>query len=133
MSKSIAVFGAGPGLGQVVARRYAREGYAITLVGRRRPPLDQLAAKHQRRRDRALITADLADTAAIPALAGRIRAAAGHLDAFYYAPTPEDGFVAAADLSPERAGPFMPLIFYTMLALVQEFLPPCWSGATARS
>ena len=33
MSKSIAVFGAGPGLGQAVARRYAREGYAVTLVG----------------------------------------------------------------------------------------------------
>ncbi len=40
MSNSIAVFGAGPGLGQEVARRYAREGYAVTLVGRRQEPLD---------------------------------------------------------------------------------------------
>ena len=39
MSKSIAVFGAGPGLGQAVARRYAREGYAVTLVARRRSHL----------------------------------------------------------------------------------------------
>ena len=43
MSKSIAVFGAGPGLGQAVARRYAREGYAVTLVARRSEPLDRLA------------------------------------------------------------------------------------------
>jgi NAD(P)-dependent dehydrogenase (short-subunit alcohol dehydrogenase family) len=35
LSKSIAVFGSGPGLGQAVARHYAREGYTITLVGRR--------------------------------------------------------------------------------------------------
>lgn len=34
MSRSIAVFGAGPGLGQAVAHRYAREGYDIVLVGR---------------------------------------------------------------------------------------------------
>ena len=33
-SKTIAVFGAGPGLGQAVARRYAREGYAVVLVAR---------------------------------------------------------------------------------------------------
>ena len=43
MSKSIAVFGAGPGLGQAVARRYARGGYAVTLVARRSEPLDLLA------------------------------------------------------------------------------------------
>jgi len=34
MSTSIAVFGAGPGLGQAVAHRYAREGYAVVLVAR---------------------------------------------------------------------------------------------------
>ncbi len=125
MSKSIAVFGAGPGLGQAVARRYAREGYAVTLVGRRAEPLDRLA------RDLAsagatahVITADLADTGATPRLAERIRAKAGDLDAFYYAPTPNTGFVSAAKLTPQRAEKFMPLIFYTMLALVQEFLPP---------
>jgi NADP-dependent 3-hydroxy acid dehydrogenase YdfG len=33
--KSIAVFGVGPGLGQAVARRYAREGYTVILVARR--------------------------------------------------------------------------------------------------
>ena len=43
MSQSIAVFGAGPGLGQAVARRYAREGYAVVLVARRQEPLGQLA------------------------------------------------------------------------------------------
>ena len=44
MSNSIAVFGAGPGLGQAVARRFAREGYAVTLVGRRPEPLELLAS-----------------------------------------------------------------------------------------
>ncbi len=124
MSKSMAVFGAGPGLGQAVASRYAREGYDLVLVARRREPLGRLA------KDLAsggatvhVITADLSDTGATPRLAEQIRAKTGHLDALYYAPTPDTGFVSAANLTPRHAQSFMPLIFYTMLALVQEFLP----------
>lgn len=124
MSKSIAVFGAGPGLGQAVARRYAREGYAVTLVARRPEPLDRLAEDLTSAGATAhVITADLSDTGATPRLAEQIRAKAGNLDALYYAPTPNTGFVSAADLTPQHAQNFMPLIFYTMLALVQEFLP----------
>jgi short-subunit dehydrogenase len=124
MSRSIAVFGAGPGLGQAVARRYAREDYAVTLVARRAEPLDRLAEDLARAGATAhVITADLADTAAAPRLADHIRAKAGSLDALYYAPTPSTGFVSAANLTPQHAQSFMPLIFYTMVALVQEFLP----------
>lgn len=122
--KSMAVFGVGPGLGQAVARCYAREGYTVVLVARRREPLEHLA------NDLAsagatphVITADLSDTSAIPALAEQIRAKAGNLDAFYYAPTPGGAFVPAANLTPQYAQDFMPLSFYTLLALVQEFLP----------
>jgi short-subunit dehydrogenase len=124
MSPTIAVFGAGPGLGQAVARRYARGGYDVVLVARRRQPLESVA------RDLAdagasahAITADLADTDAVPELAAQIRATVGNLDAFYYAPTPEAGFVPAADLTPVRAEEFMPLAVYSLLALVREFLP----------
>jgi short-subunit dehydrogenase len=123
-ARSIVVFGAGPGLGQAVARRYAREGYTVVLVARRREPLDRLA------RDLAdagatahVLTADLSDTAAVPALAGQIRAKVGRVEAFYYAPTPDGGFVPAANLTPQLARDFMPLSFYTLVALVQEFLP----------
>jgi short-subunit dehydrogenase len=124
VSRSIAVFGAGPGLGQAVARRYAREGYTVTLVGRRPEPLERLAKDLISAGATAhVITADLSDTDATPELAGQIRAQAGHLDVLYYAPTPNTGFVSAASLTPQHAGSFMPLIFYTMLALVQEFLP----------
>src|ERR1700726_3939685 len=92
MSNSIAVFGAGPGLGQAVARRYAREGYAVTLVGRRPEPLDRLAKDLTSAGATAhVITADLSDTGATPRLAEQIRAKAGHLDALYYAPTPNTG------------------------------------------
>jgi len=124
MSRSIAVFGAGPGLGQAVARRYAQEGYAVALVARRPEPLDRLAKDLSSGGAAAhVITADLSDSDAAPRLAEQIRAKDGDLDVMYYAPTPATGFVSAANLTPQHARSFMPLIFYTMLALVQEFLP----------
>jgi len=124
VSKSFAVFGVGSGLGQAVARRYAQEGYTIILVARRREPLDLLANDLASAGATAhVITADLSDTDAVPALAEQIRAKVGHLDAFYYAPTPDGGFVPAANLTPQHAKEFMPLSFYTLVALVQEFLP----------
>jgi short-subunit dehydrogenase len=91
------VFGAGPGLAQAVARHYAREGYAVTLVGRRPEPLNRLAndltgagaTVH-------VVTADLSDTGATPLLAEQIRGKAGDLDAFYYAPTPSTALPGAA-------------------------------------
>jgi short-subunit dehydrogenase len=122
--RSIAVFGAGPGLGQAVARRYAHEGYAVTLVARRAEPLERLAKDLTEAGAVVhVVTADLADTDATPRLAAAIRTKTGNLDAIYYAPTPDTGFVPAASLTPEHAQKFMPLIFYTLLALVQEFLP----------
>jgi hypothetical protein len=50
-----------------------------------------------------------------------------------YAPNPDTGFVPAASLTPQHAQKFMPLIFYTMLALVQEFLPHKLEQGTAPS
>src|SRR6185295_6943731 len=101
VSKCIAVFGVGPGLGQAVARRYARAGYSVVLVARRREPLEHLAKElASAGATPYVITADLSDTNAIPALAEQIRATAGNLDAFYYAPTPGGGFVPAAKLTP---------------------------------
>jgi short-subunit dehydrogenase len=70
-----------------------------------------------------VIAADLAELDAIPTLVERVRAVTGELDSLDYAPTPDQGFVAAADLSPQRALDYMPLIFYSLIALVQQFLP----------
>ena len=93
-------------------------------MARRQEPLDRLATDLTRAGATAhVITADLSHTAATPRLAEQIRAKAGHLDALYYAPTPGGGFVPAANLTPQQAQDFMPLSFYTLLALVQEFLP----------
>ena len=133
MTRSIVVFGAGPGLGQAVAHRYAQEGYDVVLVARRREPLELLAGDVADAGVRVhVVTADLADTDAIPGVAEQVCAAAGDLDALYYGPTPSEGFVPAARLTPQRAQDFMPLIVYSLLALVQQFLPQMVEGALRR-
>jgi short-subunit dehydrogenase len=123
MPESIVVFGAGPGLGQAVARRYSRAGYPVVLVARRQEPLDQFAEELASDGARVhAIAADLADTDAIPALAGRIRAAAGDPDVLYYG-APAGRFIPVLDLTPQHARDLMPLGVYALLGLVREFLP----------
>lgn len=42
---TIAIIGAGPGLGQATARRFGREGFAVALLSRTQENVDQLAAE----------------------------------------------------------------------------------------
>lgn len=42
---TLAIVGAGPGLGAAVARRFGREGFAIALVSRDQAKLDAMAAE----------------------------------------------------------------------------------------
>jgi NAD(P)-dependent dehydrogenase (short-subunit alcohol dehydrogenase family) len=123
MSKSIVVCGAGPGLGQAVAHRYAREGYAVVVVARRPEPLDRLVKELAGGGAQAhAIAADLADTDAVPQLAGRIRAAVGDPDVLYYGAA-ANGFVPVLELTVERLRDLLPLGVHTPLALAREFLP----------
>lgn len=123
MSPSIVVAGAGPGLGQSVAQRYARAGYTVVLIARGQVRAQTLATSLTASGATAhVITADLADTAAVPELAGRIRDAAGDPDVLYYGVT-AGGFMPVLALTPELARGLMPLAVYTLVALVQEFLP----------
>lgn len=120
---SIAVFGAGPGLGRAVAHRYAKEGWEVVVVARQAEHLDALAKALTDAGGTAhAIAADLADPAARPELARRIRAAVGHLDALYYGVS-AGGFVSATDLTPEHFRAFVPLGMDALIGLVREFLP----------
>jgi len=45
MTKTLLVAGAGPGLGKAIAKRFAREGYAVALAARNQERLSALAAE----------------------------------------------------------------------------------------
>lgn len=123
MSKSIAVFGAGPALGRAVAHRYAKEGYDVVAVARRPEPLNALVEDLRSAGGTAhAIAADLARLDALPQLVERIRSVVGDPDVFYYGAT-AGGFISVTELTPQRAAELMPLAVYTPVALVQAFLP----------
>ena len=47
-ARTIVISGAGSGIGRAAARRLAADGFHVTAVGRRKEPLDQLAAEADR-------------------------------------------------------------------------------------
>lgn len=86
MSQRVAVvIGVGPGLGAAVARRFAREGYAVALVARRDESLAPVAAAIEGAGGRALrVPADGTDPHAVRAAFARIREALGPAEVLIY-------------------------------------------------
>jgi short-subunit dehydrogenase len=125
MPQVIAIFGAGPGLGASVARRFGREGYAIALVARRAEPLQQLAGELAAEGIEAeAFIADLSDQSAALAAVAAIRERFGRIDAVYYAPiSSEFGFTPARELTAAQLRPFLELLLLTPIEIVQAVLP----------
>ncbi|MGH6655866.1 MAG: SDR family NAD(P)-dependent oxidoreductase [Actinocrinis sp.] len=123
MSKVIAVFGAGQGLGTSVARRFAAEGFRVALVARRKDRLDalvdQLSAEGV---EAAGFAADLCAPQEIPVLIGAIRERFGQIDVIEYGPFPSGRFTPAARLEPDALAQDIPLLLLTPLAIVQAVL-----------
>ncbi len=124
MPKTIAIFGAGPGLGASVARRFAGEGFRVALIARSKERLDALVEQLTAEGiDVAGFTADLDAPEEIPALVTAIRDRFGRIDVIEYGPIPSAGFTPAAELTPAAITAGIPLLVLTPLAIVQAVLP----------
>jgi NAD(P)-dependent dehydrogenase (short-subunit alcohol dehydrogenase family) len=124
MPKTIAIFGAGPGLGASVARRFAGEGFRVALIARNKERLDALVEQLTAEGiDVAGFTADLDAPEEIPALVTAIRDRFGRIDVIEYGPIPSAGFTPAAELTPAAIAAGIPLLVLTPLAIVQTVLP----------
>lgn len=105
------VAGAGPGVGAAVARRFAREGFAVALMARRPGALESIAASIAAARGTArAVPVDLTDLAALDAAFAAVRAEMGPPEVLVYnagrwIETPAMA-LATADLESElRLGP----------------------------
>jgi short-subunit dehydrogenase len=80
-NKVIVITGASSGIGRATALLLARKGAHVVLAARREDPLDELAAECEARGVRALgVPTDVADAAAVKALAAAAVDAFGHFD-----------------------------------------------------
>lgn len=86
MSKQVAaIVGVGPGLGAAVARRFAREGYAVALIARREESLSGAKEEIESEGGTALaVTADATDAGSVSSAFERVRSELGDPEVLVY-------------------------------------------------
>lgn len=128
--KTLAIFGAGSGLGASLATRFGREGYRVALVARRAGPLDErVAALKAAGVEADGFPADLTRLDAIPVLVRTIEERLGGIDVAIYMPvTPDVGFIPALQLDAAGMRPLAELFMFAPIELAHALLP----GLTAR-
>lgn len=91
---TIAIVGAGPGLGAAVARRFGAEGFSIALVSREQTRADQLAAALAAEGLTARgYAANVRDTTALTAALDRAGQDLGTVEVLEYSPLPQKEFL----------------------------------------
>ena len=127
MSKTIAVFAAGPGMGRSVARRFGREGFQVALVARNQTRLDAFTAELAADGITAAgFAGDLADRNALPGLIEAITARFGPIDVLEYAPSGLDLLNVAIAVRDADAASFefpLDLLLRTPVTLIRQVLP----------
>jgi NAD(P)-dependent dehydrogenase (short-subunit alcohol dehydrogenase family) len=100
--KTAAILGVGPGLGAAVARRFAREGFAVALMARREEGVSGVREEIEEAGGTALpVSTDATDPASVAAAFGRVRGELGDPEVFVYnAGAFQMGGIL--DLSPEK-------------------------------
>ncbi|TFC35606.1 SDR family NAD(P)-dependent oxidoreductase [Cryobacterium sp. MDB1-18-2] len=101
----IAIIGAGPGLGAVVARRFGREGFSIALIARNQSKLDAMAAELAASGFTArAYAADVLTPASLEAALARAEAELGAITVLQYSPLPSRDYLKPVlEMTPELA------------------------------
>ncbi|GGN48952.1 oxidoreductase [Streptomyces albiflavescens] len=122
---TIAIIGAGPGLGAAVARRFGGEGFDVALIARTQERTSRLAADLAAEGITARgFAADVRDPKTLEAALDAATATLGPIEVLQYSPLPHQDFMrpvletSAADL----AGP-IEFSVYGPVAAVQQVLP----------
>jgi NAD(P)-dependent dehydrogenase (short-subunit alcohol dehydrogenase family) len=91
---TIAIIGAGKGLGAAVARRFGREGFSVGLISRHQGRLDALAAELEQDGVQAKgFTADVRDPESIAAALEQVTETLGPIEVLQYSPLPQKDFM----------------------------------------
>lgn len=91
---TIAIVGAGPGLGAAVARRFGAAGFSVALVSRSQERLDRLAADLKADGVTARgYAADVRDRESLVAALGRASEELGTIEVLEYSPIPQREFL----------------------------------------
>lgn len=122
---TIAIIGAGPGLGQATARRFGREGFSVALISRTQANVDKLAAELTENGVTARgYAANVRDPEALRAALDAAAADLGPIEVLQYSPVPAKEFMKPVlETTPEDiVGPVEQSVYGPVTA-VQHVLP----------
>ncbi|MDL2397816.1 SDR family NAD(P)-dependent oxidoreductase [Rhizobium mayense] len=122
--KTIAIFGAGTGLGASLAQRFGRENYRVALVARRAAPLEERVAELAHDGiEAAAFPADLTNLDGIPGLVRSIEERFGSIDVAIYQPVGHVGFVPAAELDASKLQSMAGIFAFSPIEVSHAALP----------
>lgn len=122
---AIAIVGAGPGLGAAVARRFAREGFAVGLISRSLQRAEGLAAQLAGEGIQATgFAADVRDPAGLARTLESVTQALGPIEVLQYSPLPQRDFMRPVlETTPaDLVGP-VEFSIYGPVAAVHQVIP----------
>ncbi len=124
---TIAIVGAGPGMGLSIAKVFGRNGFSVALVSRTQNKLDRLAAElGEAGIDAAGFAADITHRPSLTAAFARINDRYGRVDVLEYSPSPgmsAEAMIAPLDATVENIQPELDYYLYGGLAAAQQVLP----------
>ncbi len=122
---TLAIIGAGPGLGAAVARRFGAGGFSIALISRDQAKLDALAAQLEDGGATARgYAADVLDPASLEAALARAGAELGPVTVLQYSPLPSRTYLKPVlDLTPELALEALSFSALGLIHAVRAVLP----------
>ncbi|MDO9380981.1 MAG: SDR family NAD(P)-dependent oxidoreductase [Nocardioidaceae bacterium] len=122
---SIAIIGAGAGLGAAVARKFGSEGYSVGLISRNQARVDALAATLVADGVQAAgFAADVRDPASISAALEQVTETLGPIEVLQYSPLPQKDFMRPVlETTPaDLVGP-VEFSIYGPVAAVHQVVP----------
>ncbi|WP_324650736.1 SDR family NAD(P)-dependent oxidoreductase [Georgenia sp. H159] len=122
---TIAIIGAGPGLGAAVARKFGAEGFSVALLARDQTKLDEVAAGLQ---DDGVVArgyaADVLDPPSLEAALQRAADELGPITVLQYSPLPARAYLQPVlEMTPELASEALRFSALGLVHAVRSVLP----------
>jgi NADP-dependent 3-hydroxy acid dehydrogenase YdfG len=122
---TLAIIGAGSGLGAAVARRFGAEGFSVGLISRNQGRLDALADELGKSGIHALgFSADVRDPESIASTLERVTETLGPIEVLQYSPLPQKDFMRPVleTMPADLVGP-VEFSIYGPVAAVHQVVP----------
>ncbi|WP_406442805.1 SDR family NAD(P)-dependent oxidoreductase [Streptomyces sp. NBC_00631] len=126
---TIAIVGAGPGMGLAIARTFGSRGFDIALISRTKEKLQTLVGQlGQEGITGEAFTADVLDRPSLTAALDAVKARFGGIDVLEYSPAahsplPGHTLAAPSEAAVENLQPQIEYIFYGAVAAARSVLP----------